>query len=105
MLAGVDLVLDIRGIPIGAVYRDQVESWPVLGIDAGVGPFRHPVGAHAPAESPHWVQHLLHHGLWAVAGLLALPERGAERTAVSRVQVLAVSLGRLQLGAADPELL
>jgi len=62
-------------------------------------------GRVEPGERLHAVQHLPHHGLWTVAGLLALLERGAECRAVVRVHVLAGSLGCLEPGAADPECL
>jgi hypothetical protein len=73
------------------------------GIDGGVGPVRHPVSAHAHGEPPPGIQHLLHHGLWTVAGQHALLGLLLQRPAGVREQVLAVSLGRLELGAADPE--
>ena len=55
--------------------------------------------AHALGEFQSGILRLLHQGLWTDTGLVALPERiGAERPAVGRVQMLAGSLGRLELG-------
>ena|SRR6516165_8037050 len=91
------------GEAVVARYSD-IEKRAPPGIDGGVGPVRHPVGAHTPGELQPGVQRLLDQGLWTDAGFVALPERtGAERPAADRVQVLAGSLGRLKLGIADPE--
>ena len=93
------------GEAVVAWYSD-IEKRAPLGIDGGVGPIRHPVGAHTPGEFQPGVQRLLDQGLWTDAGFVALPERtGTERPAAGRVQVLAGSLGRPKLGIADPEYL
>src|SRR5215468_10317656 len=84
---------------------DQVEAGASLGVEGGVGPVRRSVRAHAAAESPHCADDLLNHGLWAVAGLLASPERRAERPAALRVQLPAGRLGRLKLSPAHAEFL
>jgi hypothetical protein len=109
VIALLHLVADLRRIPVGAGYRDEIDTRAPLGIDSGVGPVRHPVRAHAPGIYPQGGHRLLHQCLRTVAGLLALSERVfGERPAgpaAVRVQVLAGCLGRLELGAADPELL
>jgi hypothetical protein len=63
-----------------------------LGIDGGLGPVRHSVGAHALAETPHAAQFLLHLGL-------------IRRAAAVWQQVLAGVLGCLVQGSADAEVL
>ena len=82
---------DLRRIEAG--YALKIERSGPLGIDAEVGPVRHPVGAHALAESPHVVQL----GRGRPASLTGL--------AAAREQVFAGSLGRLELRKAGTELL
>ena len=90
----------------GKTVCTEIEIRAPLGISGGVGPVRHPVGAHAPGDNAPIIQRLLHKGLWTVTGQLALPERvGVERRSAGREQVLASSQGRLEAGVADPELL
>jgi hypothetical protein len=68
-------VLDLRRIRVEAVYMEKIETRAMARTSGGVGPVRHPVGAHAPGEFPHAVQQLLQQGLWTVAGLKALGDR------------------------------
>ena len=72
----------------------EIEDWAPLGIDGGVGPVRHPVGAHALAEFQHADQQQLHLGR-RETGRRCRPGAGAGRP----------FCGRLELGTADPELL
>src|SRR5438876_621013 len=84
------LVIDLRRIRVEAMHMDQIET-PTRRTIGGVGPVRHPMGAHAPGECQHGSQIPLRLGLGHLA---AIGE-----------QVCAGSLGRLVLGTADPELL
>jgi hypothetical protein len=90
--AQVDLGPDLRRIRVNAGAL-QVESRPLgmLGVAGGVGPVRHSVAAHAPGEVPE-----------VVPGPL---QRGLAWLGAAREQVPAGTLGCLELGVADPELL
>src|SRR6266536_6289766 len=94
-------------MPLAVCYAltTEIEERAALGIEGGVGPVRHPVVAHAPGDLPPDGQHLLHQGRWTVAAQVALSDLLVERPAGGREQVLAGSLGRIELGRADPELL
>jgi hypothetical protein len=83
--------------------RADIEKGLPLGIGAGVGEVRHPVGAHAPRESQHDVQQFLHHGRRAVICREALLLLLLGRPAGGRDQALAGSQGPPELGGADPE--
>ena len=78
---------------LGGIYRNvgarpDIEMSPAIGI----GEVRHPMGPHAPGVGQQAVPVLLHLALgWP--------------TVAVREQVLAGVLGRLDLGATDPELL
>ena len=90
-------------LSVGDADRDEVETGPSLGIEGGIGPVGHPVGAHAAGERPVGGQHLLHQGLradrrWMHCWACCCDEGGRE-------QVLAGAPRRLEHGVADPQVL
>src|SRR3974390_267034 len=95
MLAFVHRVSDLRRVRLLAseTVCAEFEKWPALGINGGVGPVRHPVRAHAAAESHHAGQQEPHFGWRELV------------VNTGREQVLAVGFGCLESGAAYPELL
>ena len=82
--AFVGRVTDSRRIRVNARY---VENRLPIAISSGVGPVRHPVGAHAPGKIQHASRNLWYLGLGRLE------------------QLCAGSLGRLELGSANPDLL
>jgi hypothetical protein len=82
--AFVGRVTDSRRIRVNARY---VENRLPIAISSGVGPVRHPVGAHAPGKIQHASRNLRYLGLGRLE------------------QLCAGSLGGLELGSADPDLL
>jgi hypothetical protein len=82
----------MRLLPAEAMAT-EIENGPPLRIDAGIGPVRHPVGAHALTEPPHATQQQRYLG-----GRKLIVSANWEK-------VLAGALGRAELGATDSELL
>ena len=103
-LAGADRGGDGRRRRTG--NPDVVLGGSSPGLGGGIRPVRHSVGPHAPGEFPPGAQRLLHQGRGADMSLIALLERrGSEQVTGVGKNLLAGQLGRLELGAADSELL